>query len=154
VQNVSPNFFILISCSAFVFIFVKKIWPSLLEQLDLHIKSIQDELSEKEKRVTEYEKLKFLYQERLQHLHQEIAGQKRITEEKLNFLKSKLIAELDLQYEHRQKSFQKTVQRLQLQQRKSLQNRCVEGILYRIDEEIKKNPSFNDQYMVSLLKAI
>lgn len=150
----SPNFFILVSCSIFVVIFAKKFWPGLLEHLDLHIKSIKDEFSEKEKRIAEHEKLKFLYQERVQHLHQEIAQQKRITEEKLHFLKSKLSAELDLQYEHRQKSFQKAVHRLQLQQRKALQTRCVEEILRRIDKEIKKNPSFNDQYMVSLLKVI
>lgn len=148
----SPSFFILISCSIFVFLFIKKIWPGFLKQLDLYIETIKNEFSKKETCIAEHEKLKSYYQERLQHLHKEIEEQKAIAEEKLNFLKIKLTTELDQQYAYRQKSFKQVIHRLQLQQRKSLQKKCTEVILHRVEEEIKKNPTFNSQYMISLLK--
>lgn len=150
----SPNFFILISCCVFVFIFMKKLWPNILELIDSHITNIKNEFLTKEATISEHEKLKFLYQERLQHLHKEIDEHKSLTEEKLNFLKIKLTNELDLQYEYRQKNFKQAVHRIQLQQRKILKTKCVEEILRRIDEQFKKNPSFNDEYMISLLKTI
>ncbi len=150
----NASFFILVSFCVFIFIFIKKLCPKIAEQLDQHIAKIKDEFSKKDINISEHEKLKTLYQERLQHLHKEIEEQKNTTEQKLNFLKIKLDTELEVQYTYRQKSFQQIVHRMQQQQHKSLQTKCVEEILKRVKKELEKNPSFNDEYMISLLPIV
>ncbi len=147
------SFFILISFCVFVFIFIKKLWPSVLGLLDQHIADIKNEISKKKSSISEHEKLKILYQERLQHLHKEIEELKTSATLKFDFLKMKLDTELEVQHAYRQKSFQQTIHRMQRQQRKTLQARCAGEILERIKAELKKNPSFNDVYMISLLEA-
>ena len=147
------SFFILISFCVFGFIFIKKFWPSIIELLDQHIANIKNEFFQKKTSISEHEKLRTLYQERLQHLHEEIEELKISASQKLDFLKIKLHTELDVQYAYRQKSFQQIVHRMQRQQRKTLQVRCAEEILDRVKMELKKNPSFDDEYMVSLLGA-
>lgn len=150
----NASFFILISFCAFVFLFIKKLWPGILGQLDQRITNIKDEFSKKSRSISEHEKLRTLYQERLQHLHKEIEEQKIATEQKLNFLKIKLDTELEVQYTYRQKSFQQIIHRMQQHQHKVLQEKCVEEILKRVKEKLEKNPSFNDEYMISLLQTV
>lgn len=150
----STEFFMVVSFSVFLFIFIKKLWPSILKQLDQHITDIKEAFSKKEANLLEHEKLRNLYQERAQHQHNEIKKQKETTEEKLDFLKLELSTALDAQYNHRRRKFQLVIHRLQQTQRKTLQARCVEKILNHITEKIKENSSFNEQYMVSLLKAL
>jgi F0F1-type ATP synthase membrane subunit b/b' len=145
------SFFILISFCVFSFIFMKKLWPGIAWGLDQHIADIKNEVFKKKFAISEHEKLKALYQERLQHLHEEIEELKASASQKFDFLKIKLDAELEMQYAYRQRSFQQVIYRMQRQQRKTLQTRCVEEILERVKEELKKNSSFNDEYMVSLL---
>lgn len=145
------NFYILISFCVFGFIFMKKIWPAMAEILDQHITDIKNALLEKQSTISEHEKLKLIYQERLQHLHKEIEKMKAVALQKLEFLKIKLDSELEVQYSYRQKSFKQIIHRMQRQQRKNLQTRCVEEILVRVQSELKKNTSFCDEYMVSLL---
>ena len=145
------SFYIIISFCVFGFIFMKKIWPAMAEILDQHITAIKNVLLEKQSTISEHEKLKLLYQERLQHLHKEIEEMKAAASQKLEFLKIKLDSELEVQYLYRQKSFKQIIHRMQRQQRKNLQNRCVEEILARVQSELKKNTSFCDEYMVSLL---
>lgn len=150
----NANLFILISFCIFIFIFIKKFWPSIADQLDQHIANIKNEFSKKDASFLEHEKLKALYQERLQNLHKEIEEQKITTEQKLNFLKIKLDTELGAQYTYRQQSFQQIVHRMQQQQRKILQKKCAEEILKRVEEALEKNPSFSDEYMLSLLQTV
>lgn len=147
------SFFILISFCVFVFIFVKKLWPNVLELLDQHIAGIKNEIAKKKSSISEHEKLKMLYQDRLQHLHKEIEELKASAIQKFDFLKMKLDTELEVQHAYRQKSFQQTIHRMQRKQRKTLQARCAGEILEQIKAELKRNPSFNDDYMVSLLKS-
>ncbi len=130
---------------------MKKLWPTIVEVLDQHIADIKNEFIFKKSTILEHEKLKMLYQERLQHLHKEIEELKTSASQKLDFLKVKLDAELEAQYAYRQKSFQQIIHRMQQQQRKTLQTRCVEQILKGVMLEIEKKPFFNDEYMVSLL---
>jgi F0F1-type ATP synthase membrane subunit b/b' len=146
------SFFILISFGVFSFIFIKKLWPGIAGILDQHIADIKNEFIRKKDNILEHEKLKALYQERLQHLHIEIEELKISTSKNLDFLKIKLDIELEVQYAYRQKCFKQLIHRMQQQQKRTLQTRCVEEILEYIKEEIKKNPSFNDEYMISLLK--
>ena len=150
----NTSFFMLISFFAFIFLFSKKIWPSIAEQLDQYIAQIKNEFSKRDTSISEHEKLKFFYQERLQHLHKEIEEQKISTEQKINFLKIKLDAELELQYTYRKKSCEQIIHRMQQQQRKILQTRCVEEILKNIEKNLKKNSSFSDEYMISLLQTV
>ena len=147
------NFFILISFCVFSFILIKKFWPSIIELLDQHIANIKNEFFQKKTSISEHEKLRTLYQERLQYLHKEIEELKISASQKLDFLKMKLDTELEVQYAYRQKSFQQIAHRMQQQQRKILQARCSKEILEQVKEELKKNPSFDDEYMVSLLGA-
>ncbi len=145
------SFFILISFCIFGFIFMEKIWPGMAGIIDQHIADIKNALFQKQSAISEHEKLKSLYQERLQHLHKEIEEMKASASQKLEFLKIKLDTELEVQYSYRQKSFQQIIHRMQRQQQKTLQTRCVDEILGRVQSELKKNTSFCDEYMVSLL---
>ena len=86
-------------------------------------------------------------------MHKEIEELKTSAIQKFDFLKMKLDTELEVQHAYRQKSFQQTIHRMQRQQRKTLQARCAGKILEQIKAELKRNPSFNDDYMVSLLKS-
>lgn len=133
---------------------MKKIWPGIVGILDHHIAEIKNTLLEKQSAISEYEKLKSLYQERLQLLDKEIEEMTAAASQKLEFLKIKLETELETQYTYRQKSFRQIIHRMQRQQQKVLQARCVEEILMRVESELKKNASFCDEYMVSLLAAV
>lgn len=146
------NFFIIISFSIFGFIFFKKLWPGILEQLDQYIVKIKEDFSQKHSTIAEYEKLKTLCQERLQELHREIEEIKKVSSQKLNFLKTQLQEELETQYIYRQKSFQQTIERMQKQHRKKLQDCCVEEIIENVKKEIKKSSLFSDEYMVSVIR--
>lgn len=130
---------------------MKKIWPAMAKILDQHIIEIKNALLEKQSTISEHEKLKLFYQERLQHLHKEIEEMKAAASQKLEFLKIKLDSELEVQYSYRQKSFQQIIHRMQRHQRKILQTRCVEEILVRVQSELKKNTFFCDEYMVFLV---
>lgn len=130
---------------------MKKIWPGMAQILDQHITEIRNTLLEKQSTISEHEKLKSLYQERLQFLDKEIEEMKAAASQKVEFLKIKLETELEAQYAYRQKSFRQIIHRMQRQQQKILQARCVEEILVHVERELKENPSFYDEYMVSLL---
>jgi F0F1-type ATP synthase membrane subunit b/b' len=130
---------------------MKKIWPGMARILDQHITEIKNTLFEKQSAISEHEKLKSLYQERLQLLDKEIEEMRAAASQKLEFLKIKLDTELEAQYAYRQKSFRQVIHRIQRQQQKILQARCVEEILVDVESELKKNTSFYEEYMVSLL---
>lgn len=119
--------------------------------LDQHITEIKNALFEKQSAISEHEKLKSLYQERLQLLDKEVEEMRTAASQKLEFLKIKLDTELEAQYAYRQKSFRQVIHRIQRQQQKILQERCVEEILAQVESELKKNTSFYEEYMVSLL---
>lgn len=79
----------------------------MLELLDQHIAGIKNEIAKKKSSISEHEKLKMLYQDRLQHLHKEIEELKTSAIQKFDFLKMKLDTELEVQHAYRQKVFSK-----------------------------------------------
>jgi F0F1-type ATP synthase membrane subunit b/b' len=148
------TFFILISFLVFAYIFYKKLWPSLIDMLDEHITTIKKQFHERQVAIKEYEKLKTINKQRLQHLQKEIEAIKVESLKKLEFLKQKLDADMESQYLQRQKSFQLATKRIHEQQRKALQSRCIDEIFAKVKEKIEKNSSFEAKYMVSVKQLI
>lgn len=148
------SFFILISFSVFAYIFYKKLWPSLVGSIDEHIANIKKQFHERQMAIKEREKLETINQQRLQHLQKEIEAIKTESLKKLEFLKQKLDADMESQYARRQKSFQQAIKRIQGQQRKDLQSRCIDEIFAAVNDEVKKNPSFENEYMVSVTQLL
>lgn len=148
------SFFITISFSVFAYIFYKKLWPSLAALLDEHIANIKKQFHDRQATIKEHEKLEAINQQQLQHLQREIEAIKIESLKKLEFLKQKLDVDMEYQYTHRQKSFQQAIKRIQGQQRKSLQLRCIDEIFTAVSHEIKKNPSFAAEYMVSVTQLL
>jgi F0F1-type ATP synthase membrane subunit b/b' len=148
------SFFILISFSVFAYIFYKKLWPSLVSMLDEHIAIIKKQFHERQVAIKEYEKLETINKQRLHHLQKEIEAIKVESLKKLEFLKQKLDADMESQYLQRQKSFQQAIKRIQEQQRKALQSRCIDEIFAKVKEKIEKNSSFEAKYMVSVTQLI
>ncbi len=147
------NIYFLVSFCIFCFIFKKKFWPSIIQLLDQHIEEVKHELLQKKEAISKHKKLKALYQEKLHNLDTEIKEIKTSTSQKFNFLKIKLDKELEIQYGYRQKCFHQIIHRTHRQQSKIIQTKCVEEILQKVKQELKKKQSFTDEYMVSVLST-
>ena len=148
------SFLILISFLVFAYIFYKKLWPSILQILDDHIENIKKKFDELQITTNEQEKLETDNQRKLNHLQKEIDTIKSDSLKKIDFLKQKLSEDMEYQYTHRQKSFQHSIKRIKSQQKKVLQSKCIDEIFKKIIEEIEKNSSTDDKYMVSVTQLI